>query len=168
MFIHTQVIRSMPRGRLVLGAAIACALVIALGANASPANAAATYYGNQCQGARWYVDHVGAEACLFRNWGSATAISFTPGAYDMARDGYSALNETIVYQWIPGRNWVFSTSRQVRVSAGFGYSRIGDPFGVQRAQGATHIGFWLIACSYDNPTGVRRTCGKNWYQYAWG
>jgi hypothetical protein len=168
VFIHTQVIRSMPRGRLVLAAAIACALVIALGANASPANAATTYYGsNQCQGFRWFVDNAGAEACLRQNWKSATGISFTPGAYDYAKDGYSALNDTIVYQWVPGRGWIFSTSRQVLVTTGVGSSRIGDAFGVQRAPGATHIGFRLRACTYNTPTSARISCGAEWHQYHW-
>jgi len=134
------------------------ALVLTAGA-AWAAPGPGTYYGNQCQTARWYVDNAGAEACTWLNhFAPNSSIGVTAGAFDYASDGRSANNRTTVQQYFPGYGWYTSGNIGVTASRGYGYSQVGSPYTFSKASGATHVRVLVRACTYDVPTTTYFSC----------
>ena len=144
----------------------ASGILLALAANVPSADAG-TYNGNQCHGAAWYIDNGGADACLHKSNGSRYSVTLTPGAADLARDGYSALNRTYVLQWVPGSGWVRSNFPYVLNSAGYGTTRLLEPQLVSRIPGATHVRFVINACTYDVPTRRYISCAAKRWTLPW-
>lgn len=136
-----------------------------IGVLASPAGAAVSppaglYWGNQCQSSRWYVDNAGAEACVWLNgFTRNSSIRIAGGAYDYAKDGFSAENVTTVQQLISGI-WYDTGTTRVVVSSGIGYSRVGSTLSVGRRTNATYVRIRIQACTYDSPTARRMSCGS--------
>jgi hypothetical protein len=162
--IATATANPLRRMKLALAvAALALAAALSMGVADSQA---AVYSGNQCSTARWYLDNSGAESCAYLNGKTASAITLTAGAYDYARDGYSALNETEVQQYING---VWYTGPRVSFynSAGFGTTNLAAPFSVARRAGASHFRIRMTACTYDSPTARRISCATTYWGYAW-
>lgn len=144
--------------------------ILILALSASPAAGTTVVQGYECSGPGWVSEIAAAEACLLKVQVSHSAGTFSPRAFDKAADGYSALNESRIQQFINGR-WVQSKRVVVVNSSGAGKTAIGNSFRVQRLrQGnvqASHIKIIITACTYDSPTQVRIQCGTTTRTLRW-
>lgn len=135
------------------------------GASDSTAQSASftIYTGNKCAGP-YYVDNAGAEACVIKSNVSASSVTLTAGAYDYNKDGFSALNESYFYQLV-NNNWVQSYHWNFYNSSGRGTTKLQAPVKITKRTGSTKAKFVIMACTYDSPTKVRKSCGsKTWVQ----
>jgi hypothetical protein len=127
----------------------------------SPIATFSVYQGNQCAGS-YYVDNAGAEACLIKSHVTTSSVTFQAGAYDYAKDGLSALNESYFYQLV-NNSWVQSHHWNFYNSSGYGTTKLQDPVTITKKSGVTKVKIVIKACTYDSPTGVRKSCGtKSW------
>ena len=141
--------------------------VIAAGALLGPSPAAA-YSGNWCHAttAYWQQAVSGAVACVDLVRSTATSRTLRPGAYDSARDGFSAVNYTLVDQLVNGR-WLNNSRWLFTNSGGAGTTALGGEVTMLKAYGATQYRVRIQACTYDVPTRQYINCStmRSWAHY---
>lgn len=161
--LKSSKIRTFRRSAVVALTVAAGSIAMAGAASAAPSPGAGVYNGNQCSGARWYVDNAGAEACVFQNAASAGSwVSLSAGAFDYARDGYSAKTDVNIQQYRYGAWGSTDNLYAVINSSGYGTTRVGGGYTVSRQAGASHFRLLIRACTYDSPTTIHKSCGSRY------
>lgn len=162
--------RTAARAAVVLVGTVAAAAVTVAPASAAAAPPAGVYSGNLCgSSSNWSLANAGAESCVFRNSGSASAVSLSVGAADYARDGLSAKADVWVRQYNAHGAQVGGTTTFYPVvnSSGYATTRVSGAATIGRASGATSVRITIRACTYDSPTAVHRSCATTVKSLAW-
>ena len=137
-------------------------------ASADPAPTAGVYTGNRCLDSDGAVSNAGAEACVFVNTRSSSWLGLSAGAFDYARDGYSAKTDVVMQQLVNGAWLDTGTIPSVIDSSGYNTSRVGGRYTYGRRSGAIKWRLRIQACTYDSPTKVHRSCGSQYTaSHAW-